>query len=257
MGCAKQAVPAGAGSGRSCSWLSERGDVPRLWANSPEGPIQFGIESSTALSGEWLCRSGRGTIRHRVPRAESAVSEPRLFIAVPIEPTPRLQEITDSLRCLGRGVRCTRLDQSHVTLKFLGPTPGQVVPQILKALDACARTERSSGVRLHSLGVFPTEERPRVLWAGIRPVEALQRMAAELDARLAATGFVPETRSFTPHLTLARFTGPPPRELPMWLDSHRQTDFGEARMTRLVLYRSDLGNAGSTYVPLGSSSLLD
>ena len=72
---------------------------------------------------------------------------------------------------------------------------------------------------------------------------------------MAAIGFPPEGRSFVPHVTLARLTGPPPVPLRRLIETSRDADFGEVRLDRVVLYRSDLGPSGPTYVPLGSCPL--
>lgn len=47
---------------------------------------------------------------------------------------------------------------------------------------------------------------PRVIWLGLGGPgrEALEALAAALDAAAADLGFPPEARPFTPHLTLAR-----------------------------------------------------
>lgn len=179
----------------------------------------------------------------------------RTFIAAPIATTPALREWVTRLRALGKSVRCTNLDQLHVTLKFLGATPADRVPAILESLAVCTEPERASSIRIHSLGTFPGPAQPRVLWAGLRPIEPLVRLASELESRVAAIGFPPEDRPFLPHLTLARLTGPPPVPLRTLIETCNDADFGDVPLDRVVLYRSALGPSGPTYVPLGSCRL--
>lgn len=179
----------------------------------------------------------------------------RTFIAAPIEATPVLRDWVTRLQAFEGSVRCTNLDQLHVTLKFLSATPADRVPAILKSLALCAESERASPIRIQSLGTFPGPGQPRVLWAGLRSVEPLVRLASDLESRIAAIGFPPEGRPFVPHLTLARLTGPPPVPLRRLIETSRDADFGEVRLDRVVLFRSDLGHSGPTYVPLGSCPL--
>lgn len=65
-----------------------------------------------------------------------------------------------------------------------------------------------------------------------------------------AAGFAPETRSFRPHLTLARF------KTPARLPELPAVDLGAARLERLHLMRSDLRPEGARYTVVDGWSLV-
>ena len=74
---------------------------------------------------------------------------------------------------------------------------------------------------------------------------------ADIDSALAKMGVEPESRAYSPHLTLARI------KAPSGLSSFRkeverlgQPEFGEFVADRFVLYLSKPGPAGSVYTRL-------
>lgn len=139
--------------------------------------------------------------------------DPRLFIALPLDEPARLavEGIVETVRAGepdGRGVRWVRLEGLHLTLRFLGPTPEDRVPSLVSAIGAAAATATPFRIRIAGSGSFPPTGRPRTLWLGIEAgAEAVARLAAALDAALAAAGWEPTGRPFRAHLTLARADG--------------------------------------------------
>ncbi|MBL0348848.1 MAG: RNA 2',3'-cyclic phosphodiesterase [Elusimicrobia bacterium] len=106
------------------------------------------------------------------------------------------------------GARWTKPDQSHFTLRFIGPSDN--VPALESACRAAARSVAPFELELRGLGVFPTEGIPQILWAGVGAGgDVLTRLTAGLESGLARAGFPPPDHPFRPHLTLARFTGAP------------------------------------------------
>ncbi|GAI55982.1 unnamed protein product, partial [marine sediment metagenome] len=60
-------------------------------------------------------------------------------------------------------------------------------------------------LEVKDLGVFPNLRRVQVAWVGISgEVDKLSQLQRHLESNLARLGFAPESRPFTPHLTLAR-----------------------------------------------------
>ena len=109
-------------------------------------------------------------------------------------------DVVDALRGLPRtmpGVRWTGEEQWHVTLRFLGSVPDDVVPSVSAVLDpwvgACPEREVTLGPSLRRFG--------RALAFS---VEGLADVAAAVASATAGFGQPPEARRFTGHLTLAR-----------------------------------------------------
>lgn len=133
----------------------------------------------------------------------------RLFFAVDL-PGPVRDALASAQRRLrertGDGVRWTRPDTLHLTLKFLGDAGG--VDGAARVLDAAAAgLPRGRPIELaaEGLGSFGGR-RPRVVWAGLTGpgLERLGAVAAHLDAALTPLGFPGDGRGFHPHVTLGR-----------------------------------------------------
>ena len=188
------------------------------------------------------------------------MSSERLRLFVAADPPPDLLEALDEsiapLRSRPELVsaRWTVPANQHVTLKFLGWVEAGTVEPIVNSLATVASSHEAATITLTGLGAFPSERRARVLWAGLEdPAGLLAALASDLDASLGSLGFEPETRAFTPHLTLARFKPPAsvagiPSEVPGVAEPSFEVD-------RLHLYRSHLHPKGARYEILRSLRL--
>ncbi len=186
----------------------------------------------------------------------------RTFVAVELEAPLRqaLAQAQAALRArLQKSVPDIRIQwvrpaSIHLTLKFLGDIPEERVPEIQAALNRVAGLHTRFALDASELGVFPDARFPRVLWIGLTDrAGALQRLAADVEAALDATGFAPEPKPFHPHLTLARI-------------KERSRDIGRALLdggllaqkvtlaplavSAVSLMKSDLQPSGSVYTQL-------
>lgn len=120
----------------------------------------------------------------------------RLFVAVwPPEPVLELVAALD--RPPVDGLRWTRRDQWHVTLRFLGPVAdADAVVAALVGVEAPAPAVR--------LGPAVGRFGHRILHL---PVDGLSELAAAVVDVTAGLGQPPDDRPFAGHLTLARATG--------------------------------------------------
>jgi 2'-5' RNA ligase len=152
----------------------------------------------------------------------------------------------------GRDVRWVRLEGLHVTLRFLGPTLDPRVEPARAAVLAAADGAAAFDIVLGTAGAFPQGGRPRALWVAISDgAPAVADLAARLDASLVAAGWPPETRPFTPHLTLARSDGVPAgRAIAEWLVEEAADLRIAARVDRIGLFESLTGGGPARYEPL-------
>lgn len=133
----------------------------------------------------------------------------RAFIAIPL-PHSLLEKLTALQQKLekqvpSRSVRWVRAEGIHLTLKFLGDTLTEKLPEIERALAAVARHAPACTFAVEELGCFPNPRRPRVVWVGVRePTGRLAALQDAIEEALAPFGYTPEGRGFTPHLTLGR-----------------------------------------------------
>ena len=133
----------------------------------------------------------------------------RLFVALAL-PAPILVALEDVQRTLrdqmpARAVRWVRGEGIHLTLKFLGETPGGQRAAIAAALETACAGQRPLALRAAGLGCFPTTARPRVVWVGLAGnLDRLGDLQGAVEAALEPLGFPAEGRPFNPHLTLGR-----------------------------------------------------
>jgi 2'-5' RNA ligase len=133
----------------------------------------------------------------------------RAFIAIPLphrllDRLAALQRKLDA-RVPPRSVRWVRGEGIHLTLKFLGDTSTEKLPEIQQALAAVARHAPACSFTVEGLGCFPNPRRPRVVWTAVQePTGRLAALQDAIEEVMAPFGYPPEGRGFTPHLTLGR-----------------------------------------------------
>ncbi len=184
----------------------------------------------------------------------------RTFIAVELPPLLRqaLEEWQADLRreFPSRAVRWTRPNGIHLTLKFLGDTPTERLPEVKAALAravvAIAPFDLESGV----WGCFPNCRRPRVLWLGVNGELASLRMLWQaVEKEVAPLGWPTEKRGFSPHLTLGRISrGTTAAEIAAVGEAMQQRAMPQVHrwtVDALTFFRSDLRPTGAVYTPLG------
>ncbi len=178
----------------------------------------------------------------------------RLFVALetPSAVRENLVTLIKTLRELSPEQRWVRLENLHVTLKFIGEAAPEKLGGIREAL-AAVRSERPVTLDFRGLGYFPNEKHPRVFWAGIEASPNLRTLASDIDHALETQGIAREQRPFEPHLTLARFEPPgPPEKLRAAIRENAARDFGSFRTNQVHLIESKLKSTGAEYTTLQS-----
>lgn len=108
------------------------------------------------------------------------------------------------------GEKWVPAENLHITLQFIGRLEDEAVPLVAEALAKACRPLRPFSLTIGDIAPKPGGRHSRMLWAraadGVEPSRELAAAAAE--ALTASIGFVPETRTYTPHVTLARFRVP-------------------------------------------------
>jgi 2'-5' RNA ligase len=168
----------------------------------------------------------------------------RLFVGIPLAPAvvEELSAISVRLQSNGDGLRWSAPESWHITLQCLGNTPQY------DCIVARLRELRSApvAIQLEGLGFF---ERAGVFFAGVGLTSELEALQQRVTDATGGCGFVPETRPYHPHITLARSKGKGAhglRELKRKI--HREPRFTGFVADVFVLYESILGSKGSHYV---------
>lgn len=178
----------------------------------------------------------------------------RVFAAVPVSDDVRalMGDIQDALAPRGWRVKWVRPELAHLTLKFYGNIETDRLPELSSCLAHVASSSHPPRMRTTTIGAFPSDTRPRVLWLGLAgDVEPLAALATQVEDASVGYG-KPENRPFAPHVTLARLRD----------GAAASTDFAAAAsalhlapvsfaIDRLQLIRSALGPDGPAYTPIG------
>lgn len=102
------------------------------------------------------------------------------------------------------GLRWEDPSKLHVTLKFLGNVGLDVLEALSRRLSDALRYRSSFDIIYEGLGAFPSFERPRIFWLGVRDPQPLIALQREVEAITRTMGFAEDERPFHPHITLAR-----------------------------------------------------
>jgi 2'-5' RNA ligase len=190
----------------------------------------------------------------------------RIFVALDIdeEIRRRIARFVEGLSGFAPEARWVLPESLHITLKFVGEKPPELVEEMKNILAGISVAPFE--VSFRGYGFFPTPKSARVFWIGIEAGWALTRLAGQIDAALATCGIDidKEEHEYRPHLTLARGggkSGSPHRqkgdqsntnfqELQRRLSRMATPDFGTMTARAFFIYQSRLGRGGSTYTKL-------
>ena len=179
----------------------------------------------------------------------------RLFLGIDLSDSVReaAAAISESLqRRLAQRVDARWIPAAnlHITLWFLGEKSDEDAQALLRAFDL-PFNEAAFRVSIGGLGLFPRSGAPRIFWLGIQSgKEPLLRVYGEIAQRLLPFGIQPESRPFSPHLTIARVKDVRrrgrPRELRDEL-AELPAVAGVFRVDAVTIFRSRLSPKGASY----------
>jgi len=188
----------------------------------------------------------------------------RLFIAIelPLDVQEIIGAAQSDLARQPMPVRWADPAGSHLTLKFLGSTPGERVGLIEAALEQVAQRHQPFLLETARVGVFPNLKAPRVVWLGIAgDLGALGAIQQDVEQFVAPLGYPTERRPFNAHLTLGRTIK---RAQPVDVARIGQvvsvaTAIAPAawQVSRVSLMRSELGPGGPRYSRLNAWALTE
>jgi 2'-5' RNA ligase len=177
----------------------------------------------------------------------------RSFLAFDIDNESILKRMVDVQNLLanaGADLKLVEPKNIHVTLRFLGDITLPMVERIFEEMKKVQFIPFD--VKIHGVGAFPNVRYPRILWAGItQGADQLRSVFEQLEPRLRGLGFAPDSKGFSPHLTIARVrSGRNKAELANFIGDNVNYEFGVLRAGCLRLKRSDLTPRGPIYSTL-------
>jgi 2'-5' RNA ligase len=172
----------------------------------------------------------------------------RLFTGIALD-DHTMQALLSYVSSFQRGfpaLRWSLPQQWHVTLQFLGETKQDRYNDIVEQL----RTVHAGAteIRIGGPGFF---KRAGVFHIVIEKTESLIALHRQTEQALVHCGFKPETRPYSPHITLARNKGHAPspdfRRLRREAEKHVPIKFPAFVAHEFLLYQSFTESSGSRY----------
>ena len=169
---------------------------------------------------------------------------PRLFTGLEVP-----QSTATMLSFLRGGLPAARWiepENYHITLRFIGDVDDAVARDLAALLDGVHRAALE--VAITDLDVFGGGK-PRAIIAKVEASPALVELQAEHERLARRAGLEPETRRFTPHVTLARLRDTSSRAAADWLAMRAGQGMRSAfRAERFVLYSAKASTGGGPYI---------
>ena len=182
----------------------------------------------------------------------------RSFLAIEL-PKPilkKIEEVQADLRAAHADVRWVSPEKIHLTLKFFGSIEESRIDSIFKSIEESVRSTSPFSLEVRGVGAFPSMKSPRVIWLGLENGQSLTSLQKQIETQLEKIGFQSEDRPFHPHLTLGRTKSSRGKnELVGRMEKHREEEFGDLQVERVILFKSDLKPSGPIYTALGDLKL--
>jgi len=177
----------------------------------------------------------------------------RTFIAFDIDNDSVVNRIASAQKLLiqtNADLKLVEPKNIHITVRFLGSMNPEMVEKVYAAMKNVKFTPFN--IQLTGLGVFPTTNYPRVVWAGITDgADQLKSIFEQLEPQIHDLGFAPDPNGFSPHLTIARVrSGANKQRLVDLVQRQENFDFGIIRADSLRLKKSQLSPRGPVYSTL-------
>ncbi len=187
----------------------------------------------------------------------------RLFVALPL-PANVCAELARSQAQLQRAlasstVSWARLEQLHLTLRFLGWVQTARLAELTSRLRAALEGVRALHLECAGAGCFPDARRPRVAWVGVsEPTGRLSELHRCVNAAVGDLAQAPAEDVFVGHITLGRIKRLADSDLPgleRWLQATAAQRFGDWQANEVLLFRSELFPTGARHTVLNRFGL--
>ncbi len=185
----------------------------------------------------------------------------RTFLAIRVPCSTEFPELVEKLKKNLRHenyINYCRPENIHLTLKFLGSTPIDDIPNIIEACQKVAKRHQPFTMDFDRTGLFGSNRVPRVLWLGMNDQpQALFDLENDLLDAFDDLGYLRDRQNFVPHLTVCRIKSLVDKQLFLKIYNNIEPKtYLHAEVKELVYYQSFLQPTGPFYkvlkkIPLG------
>ena len=130
----------------------------------------------------------------------------RLFIALPLEPAiaKDIHKKFKTLNLPWEKLKVVPVEQMHATIKFLGDTPLEKIPELIEQLNLVKIKPDFLELEINRCQIF-NDRQPKVLSMSIAKNPDLTDIYTQMEQFLFDKGLAHKNvRNFTPHITIAR-----------------------------------------------------
>jgi RNA 2',3'-cyclic 3'-phosphodiesterase len=127
----------------------------------------------------------------------------------------------------------------HITLRFLGPTPVELIPQLNTITQEVAALTTEFSLEARNVGGFPDLLAARVIYVGCQKSTHLASLYLGLNT---------ETHDLNPHVTIGRIRHK--RSISDLISPFVRKSFGKIKFDRLTLFESVPRGKYSVYLPI-------
>ena len=185
----------------------------------------------------------------------------RTFLAISIPCSTEFPALVERLKKNlqhEKYINYVKTNQIHMTLKFLGSTPVDDIPNIIEACQKVAKRHQPFAMDFDRTGFFGSNHVPRVLWLGMNDQpQALFDLEADLLDAFDDLGYLRDRQNFVPHLTVCRIKSLVDKQFFLKVcNGIEQKTYLHADVKELVYFQSILQPTGPIYkviktIPLG------
>ena len=174
----------------------------------------------------------------------------RIFVAILLDNDIKshIKGMSDKLSHYFEKARFTRIENYHITVKFIGETDRRGFEKIVSAVKNIAPEVKKFVIKTSGPGSFKRRGR-HIFYCSIMKSRKLQKLHDVLCSELAVQGIVSGTVRFSPHITIAREV--------LLSDRYTFMDFEEKTINvdRISVMESTRINGKLTYIPRFTAEL--
>lgn len=176
----------------------------------------------------------------------------RIFSAVDVDEKEILNRLVEIRDTLDLEFKTVPEHKMHITLQFFRDIDEKEIEEVKKAMEKTSLEPFK--VELKKIGVFPSRDYIRVVWAGAKADEL-----HKLYSQVSEHSISPDNNyDFRPHITLMRvenISQEHKKKLRRMIREYENEFFGELKVNTVKLFESNLTPQGSKYELLEEKQL--
>jgi RNA 2',3'-cyclic 3'-phosphodiesterase len=151
-------------------------------------------------------------------------------------------------------IKWTDLKNIHLTLKFLGTFNSRDIGSFRRKLENAFSGFGQFNLNISTLGVFPNERKPKIIWVGASSSDSLKQLFSIIEEAAFSLGYSKEERNFNPHITIARVkdyaNSDHLLEIGRKIQANKDSEICISEVNSFSFFQSELTSSGPVYSEL-------